>query len=38
MLPFERRQRIEVLIRSHKTMKIADLSKELNVSEMTHSS
>jgi DeoR family transcriptional regulator, copper-sensing transcriptional repressor len=35
MLPYERRERIIALIRSNKTMKIADLSKELGVSEMT---
>jgi DeoR family transcriptional regulator, copper-sensing transcriptional repressor len=35
MLPYERRERIEALIRSNKTMKIAELSHELGVSEMT---
>lgn len=35
MLPYERRERIEALIRSNRTMKIAELSKALNVSEMT---
>lgn len=35
MLPVERRQKIEQLLRKHKNMKISELSKELNVSEMT---
>ncbi|WEG13665.1 DeoR family transcriptional regulator [Pullulanibacillus sp. KACC 23026] len=35
MLPYERRERIKALIRTNQTMKIAELSKELGVSEMT---
>ena len=35
MLPVERQHRIKELIKVKKNLKIADLSKELNVSEMT---
>lgn len=35
MLPVERQKRIKTLIRDRKTVKISELSAELNVSEMT---
>ncbi|GAB7387701.1 copper uptake transcriptional regulator YcnK [Bacillaceae bacterium] len=35
MLPIERQERIKALIRSRRSMKISELSKELGVSEMT---
>ncbi|WP_327608912.1 DeoR family transcriptional regulator [Virgibacillus tibetensis] len=34
-MPADRRKRVEDLIRSHYSMKISDLSKKFNVSEMT---